>query len=218
MWGSDVNVKPAGVNLFIILFSDVEARDKVLEEGPWHVQNKPLIVRKWEPGLTTLDLDFSRIPLWVHLSNVPLELFTKEGLSYIASAIGNPLYMDRIIAAQQRLAYAKICVELDVNLEVPDSIEVQMKDGTLITIWVETPWYPLKRQVCNSFGHSSKYCAKKEIKKEMQKWVPKKKNEEKKELVAGENSQKPGDEEEQISKPVIENKRAILKESRGKLL
>ncbi|XVE64166.1 hypothetical protein DITRI_Ditri07aG0080200 [Diplodiscus trichospermus] len=99
MWGFDAEVKPAGRNLFVIQFSDIEVRDRVLKERSWYVQNKPFIVRKWELRLTTLDLDLTRIPLWVHLSNIPLELFTKEGLSYIASTIGSPLYMDRITAA-----------------------------------------------------------------------------------------------------------------------
>ena len=48
LWGTDgeVHVKPVGVNLFIIQFPNVVARDRVLESGPWHIQNKPLIVRK----------------------------------------------------------------------------------------------------------------------------------------------------------------------------
>ena len=41
-----------------------------------------------------------RLPIWVHLGNVPLELFTLDGLSYIANAIGNPLYMDKCTACQ----------------------------------------------------------------------------------------------------------------------
>ncbi|XVF59307.1 hypothetical protein PTKIN_Ptkin07bG0265200 [Pterospermum kingtungense] len=54
----------------------------------------------------------SRPPVWLHLRNVPLELFTQDGLSCIVSVIGNPLYMDRITTSQKRLAYAKVCIEL----------------------------------------------------------------------------------------------------------
>ena len=58
LWGSEgeVTIRPAGVNLFIIQFQNAVIRDKVLEEGPWHIQNQPLIVRKWEPGLASLDV------------------------------------------------------------------------------------------------------------------------------------------------------------------
>ncbi|PPE00931.1 hypothetical protein GOBAR_DD02012 [Gossypium barbadense] len=53
-----------------------------------------------------------RLPVWIHLKHVPLELFTGGGLSYIASALGNPLYMDGITASKQRLPYAKLRLQL----------------------------------------------------------------------------------------------------------
>ena len=48
LWGADgkVVIRSVGVNLFIIQFSNATTRDKVLEEGPWHIQNKPLVIRK----------------------------------------------------------------------------------------------------------------------------------------------------------------------------
>ncbi|XVE70927.1 hypothetical protein DITRI_Ditri10aG0109000 [Diplodiscus trichospermus] len=56
--------------------------------------------------MSSLDFDLAKIPIRMHLRNVPLELFTRSGLSYIASAVGIPLYMDRITASYQRLVYA----------------------------------------------------------------------------------------------------------------
>ena len=51
LWGEDgeVDFRPAGPNLFIIQFPNSSTRDRVLESGSWHIQSKPLIVRKWEP-------------------------------------------------------------------------------------------------------------------------------------------------------------------------
>ena len=98
MWGGDgeVKVKLAGPNLFIIQFFNSIARDRVLESSPWHIQNKPLIIRGWEPGLKSLEFNMKKLPIWIHLGNVPLKLFTNRGLSYIASTLSNLLYMDCI--------------------------------------------------------------------------------------------------------------------------
>ena len=93
-----MDIWPARINLFIIQFPNCATRDRVLENGPWHIQNKPLIVRKWEPSMRSLEFNMARLPIWLHLSNIPLELFTQRGISYIASAVRNPLYMDRITA------------------------------------------------------------------------------------------------------------------------
>ncbi|XVF45289.1 hypothetical protein PTKIN_Ptkin02bG0193700 [Pterospermum kingtungense] len=62
--------------------------------------------------------------VWLHLWNVPLELFTRKGLSYIANAIGNPLYMDNTTAERKKLVYAKVCVEIDVARKIPQDIKV----------------------------------------------------------------------------------------------
>ena len=89
--------------------------------------------------MKSLDFNMARLPVWIQLGNVPLELFTKNGLSYIASAIGNPLYMDRFIANQSRLSFAKICVEVDVLSDIPRLIDVKMRNGTLTSVSVEVP-------------------------------------------------------------------------------
>ena len=153
-----MDLKPAGQNLFVIQFSNEATRDRVLEAGPWHIQNKPLIVRKWEPGLSTLEFNMAKLPLWIQLSNVPLDFFTQREISYIASAIGNPLYMDRITANQQKLSYAKVCVEIEVTKDIPRSIEVELRNGRTMSIMVEVPWMHAKCSQCRIFGHGEKFC------------------------------------------------------------
>ena len=78
IWGDEgeMDIRPAGHNLFIIQFSSSAMRDRVLESGPWHIQNKPLIFRKWEPEMRSLEFNMARLPIWVHLGNIPLELFS----------------------------------------------------------------------------------------------------------------------------------------------
>ena len=102
LWGADgaVDLRPIGSNLFIIQFSNPAMRDRVFEFGPWHILNQPLIMRKWEPGMKSLEFNMSKMPIWIQLSNVPLELFTQRGLSYIASDVRCLLYMDQITARQ----------------------------------------------------------------------------------------------------------------------
>ncbi|MBA0576876.1 hypothetical protein Golob_023956, partial [Gossypium lobatum] len=47
------------------------------------------------------------MPVWIQQSRVPLELFTRKGISYVVSALGKPLYMDGITTSEQHLAFAK---------------------------------------------------------------------------------------------------------------
>ncbi|XVE86095.1 hypothetical protein DITRI_Ditri18aG0008800 [Diplodiscus trichospermus] len=169
---SEINIRPAGTNLFIVQFSSSDARDRILEAAPWHIQNESLIVRKWEPSLKSLEFNMSKLLVWIQ-SNIPLELFTQKVISYIANALGNPLYMDRFTASQQRLAFAKVCVKLDAKFVLPKYIEVVFKDGTLAFIFVDVPWMSAKCTHCAIFRHREKSCFAKSTPVATKVWVPK---------------------------------------------
>ncbi|KAK8544463.1 hypothetical protein V6N13_056242 [Hibiscus sabdariffa] len=138
IWGKSLlsKVSLAGSNFYVFSFVDVTARDWVLENGPWHIQHKPLVLRKWEPNLQRLDFDLTRMPVWVQLYNVSLEFFSKRGLSYIASALGVPLYMDSVTTSRERLEFAKVCVEVEARHCIPRSIPVKMSDGSIVDVKV----------------------------------------------------------------------------------
>ncbi|KAK8625158.1 hypothetical protein V6N13_090034 [Hibiscus sabdariffa] len=156
IWGKfgEIVVNPAGENLFLFQFPSLESRDWVLANGPWHIQNKPIILRKWEPNLKSLDFSMEKLSVWVHLSGVPLELFNNVGFSYVTSALGTPLYMDGITANRQRLAYAKVCVEMSADFKIPSFISVMLRDGTYASVGVKVPWLPVSDVVSVPGGPS----------------------------------------------------------------
>ncbi|GMI70308.1 hypothetical protein HRI_000700100 [Hibiscus trionum] len=98
------------------------------------------------------------MPVWFQLFNVPLELYSKAGLSYISSAIGNPLYMDTVTAKLERLEYAKVCVEVSAVSSIPKVIDVMMRDGSIVLVRVIVPWLPPCCSRCSVFGHNDKTC------------------------------------------------------------
>ena len=122
--------------------------------------------------MKSLEFNMAKLPIWIQLGNVPLELFTQKGISYIASALGNPLYTDRITASQKRLAFVRVCVEIDASMEVPRCIEVEMKYGSAIQVHVQIPWLPMKCTDCCIFGHCAKTCPRKAL-EQKKVWVPK---------------------------------------------
>ncbi|MBA0769293.1 hypothetical protein Gotri_018039 [Gossypium trilobum] len=70
---------------------------------------------------------------WV-LDHGPWALYIGIGLSYVARAIGVPLYMYTITVGQSRLAYAKVCVEIDANQINPRTIDIVLKDDSTGTV------------------------------------------------------------------------------------
>lgn len=103
----------------------------------------------------------STIPLWVHFFNVPLELWTGPGLSYVASSVGRPLYADQLTESGQRLSFAKICVEVDCSSPLPSSFDLKYANGDMVEIRVQYPWKPMMCSDCTVFGHGVSNCPKK---------------------------------------------------------
>ena len=97
---------------------------------------------------TQLYLDaVHKIPVWVQLYNVPLEYWNAEGLSYLASAMGVPLFVDAATEGKRRINYARICVELDASKPLVKEFEVDIYDDNLevagtTTIKVFYQWRP----------------------------------------------------------------------------
>ncbi|XP_039020658.1 uncharacterized protein LOC120152524 [Hibiscus syriacus] len=129
-----------------------------------------------------LHFDLSRMPVWIQLYNIPLELFSRKGLSYIASAIGKPLHMDSITASRERLEFAGVCVEISVDSKIPDSVAVLLCDGSIASIKVIVPWKPASCDVCGKFGHSVRLCP--QGKKVEQFWRVNEPNRERKQFAA----------------------------------
>ncbi|KAK8683727.1 hypothetical protein V6N13_039778 [Hibiscus sabdariffa] len=92
---------------FLFQFASDEDCTWVLDNGPWHIQNKPIVLREWTPNLKSLGFRMENLPIWEYLFDDPLELFTSLGLSYISSALGSPLYMDDIIASRYVVSFCE---------------------------------------------------------------------------------------------------------------
>ncbi|KAF7140158.1 hypothetical protein RHSIM_Rhsim06G0120300 [Rhododendron simsii] len=101
-----------------------------------------------------------KIPIWVQFFNVPLEYWTAAGLSYVASAIGRPLYADSVTAKCKRLNYARVCVEIEVGATLPFSFDLRFDNGKEVEIKVKYRWKPLQCLECLVFGHSEAGCPK----------------------------------------------------------
>ncbi|KAI8550741.1 hypothetical protein RHMOL_Rhmol06G0131700 [Rhododendron molle] len=129
-------------------FFDGERFHELLERGPWHFGGKLLILKLWHPHLKLEKEQLSNTPLWVHFFNVPLELWTGPGLSYVASSVGRPLYANQLTESGQRLSFAKICVEVDCSSPLPSSFDLKHANGDMVEIRVQYPWKPMMCSDC----------------------------------------------------------------------
>ncbi|KAA0037609.1 kinesin-13A-like [Cucumis melo var. makuwa] len=95
--------------------------------GPWHLGGKPMLLRKWTPGIVPESFVFNSIPVWIKLGRIPMKLWREAELAVVASLVGKPITLDLATKEQCRLSYAHVCVELDVDSCMHAKITVNLR-------------------------------------------------------------------------------------------
>ncbi|GKA73395.1 vacuolar iron transporter homolog 4-like protein [Tanacetum coccineum] len=86
-----------GVQLLIILkFESNKVPEDFRENGPWMIHNSSIILKKWTMNTSLFKEELTRIMLWVKLHDVPLQVFSDDGISLIASQIVDKVLKDNI--------------------------------------------------------------------------------------------------------------------------
>ncbi|GKB75458.1 RNA-directed DNA polymerase, eukaryota, reverse transcriptase zinc-binding domain protein [Tanacetum coccineum] len=130
--------------MFLFKFKHEEGMESVLEAGSWMVNNKPLLIQRWDPSVC---------------------IDKKEPEKY---HLGKPLIMDRVTTQMcnegtGRLGYARVLVEISAKDELKDRIELCYKDKNKVTngtkfVGVEYALKPVKCSHCSVFGHDFSKC------------------------------------------------------------
>ncbi|XP_010513380.1 PREDICTED: uncharacterized protein LOC104789369 [Camelina sativa] len=116
-----------------------------------------MVVSKWSPITERALPEEKSIPLWVHLKKVPLHMYSLEGLSFIASAVGTPVRLHPETRACSNFDVAKVFVNADLTKVPPTSI-CYSKSGTDFSVNFHYPWLPPRRSVCEKWGHLAARC------------------------------------------------------------
>ncbi|GJV74423.1 RNA-directed DNA polymerase, eukaryota, reverse transcriptase zinc-binding domain protein [Tanacetum coccineum] len=127
-----------GNGIFLFKFNNEQGLNYVIKSGPWMVNFKPMVVQKWDPDMDLDKQEQTKRPLWVKMMNIPLEAWTKRGISTLASRLKRPLIMDVVTSnmcqmESRKTCYARALVEVDASKGLHESIEIvyKSKDGAM---------------------------------------------------------------------------------------
>ncbi|KAL0922659.1 hypothetical protein M5K25_006661 [Dendrobium thyrsiflorum] len=140
---------------FLLRFSALDDFEMALSGGPWLFLEWPFILQKWSPHPKRDE--FSSIPIWVKVHDLPLCCWNPIGISKIASFIGIPLVVDTPTAQKTRLTFARVCVEVTSKSVLPDLIPISLA-GESIMLKVQYDWKPTPCEFCDSLVHPADLC------------------------------------------------------------
>ncbi|GKC17967.1 zinc knuckle CX2CX4HX4C containing protein [Tanacetum coccineum] len=79
---------------FFFKFDSRAGLEAVLEGGPWLIRKSLIILKKWSMDTRLLKEELTRIPIWVKLHDVPIQVFEEDGISLIVTFISKPVMLD----------------------------------------------------------------------------------------------------------------------------
>ncbi|XP_022040604.1 uncharacterized protein LOC110943156 [Helianthus annuus] len=153
---------------FFFKFADRSGMMSVLEEGPWIIRSQPMFLCEWNPSSKLVKSEVKKVQLWVKIHDVPLAAYTEDGLSLIATAIGEPKLLDSYTTSMcldswGRSSYARALIEVSADKDLKEEITMAIPDlqgegYVKESMYVEYEWNPHRCSLCCVFGHADDHC------------------------------------------------------------
>ncbi|KAL0420563.1 UNVERIFIED_CONTAM: hypothetical protein Slati_3079200 [Sesamum latifolium] len=122
-WKGLQHVSATANGFYFFTFKISAFMEEVMEEGPWLFQGQPMVLQAWEQGMSLRRYKHMQVPVWIRLRHLPMEYWTEDGLSVVASGVGVPLYTDKIMKSCSRLDYARSIIR--EGKEVPIKVDIE---------------------------------------------------------------------------------------------
>ncbi|CAN1289679.1 hypothetical protein LINPERPRIM_LOCUS20390 [Linum perenne] len=126
-----------------------------------------MFLRRWEKGIKPLDFSAKSTPEWITLRQVPPDVISVEGISWISSLLGKPV--KRFVRDGLDV---KVCILRDKVVPCPEEIGLEMEEGEICPVAVEqvkareysgkkhSVWLPkgsgVHKDVCLNSGNGDK--------------------------------------------------------------
>lgn len=132
--------------------------NQVLSAGPYFIFQRPLPLKVMPTFFDFGNKELSKIPVWVKLWNLPLELWNPQALGKILSKVGLPIHTDHLTAFKGSISFALALVEVDASLELTEEVRFRLPTGKM---FIQKIKYENRRAFCTHckmIGHRLANC------------------------------------------------------------
>lgn len=157
-WKTDCEILPHQSGWILFKFHNKTELEKILVGGPYFVYGRTLLLRSIPENFCFQEEDYSIVPTWVQLHNLPLQCWNTRAISRIASKLGKPICVDNITLERKRISYARVLIEMDTSVNPIEDFEVKLPSGIVYTQYIHYENFPKFCNYCFMFGHLRDNC------------------------------------------------------------
>ncbi|XP_039134936.1 uncharacterized protein LOC120272238 [Dioscorea cayenensis subsp. rotundata] len=119
---------------YFINCESLDMQAKLLWEGPWTIDGRILQISEWKESFQPAFEKLSTAAVWIQLHHLRIELWLGDILECIASQFGRVLKIDEHTLNLSRSKFARICVEIDLDLPLQKGTWVKYGDNSVFII------------------------------------------------------------------------------------
>lgn len=155
-----MEVKRLDKNVFMFSFQHEADAQKVFTKKPWSIRGGHLILKRWRPELSWLEVDFSTTSFWLQIHNLPSLWCTVDNIRKIGSTIGKVTEVDFTDDGAE--PWKKfIRINADIPIVSPLIPGVFLPRPNRKDLWVGVKYEKLADVCyrCGVIGHDEKGCS-----------------------------------------------------------
>lgn len=157
--GHGIRCKELGQNLFLFTFLQPGGKRRAILEGPWDFGGDLLVVTEFDGSKRLKDLEFTHIPVWIRVFDLPLRMMDRENGLLIGDRVGRSVMVDVDADGSAVGGYLRIKVKIDIRRPLMRGIMVENEDGGA-DCWcpIRYGFIPNFCYGCGRLGHVEKDC------------------------------------------------------------
>lgn len=103
---------------------------EILQKGPWTAMNHMLCLQQWDPKVSVLEMEFSKIAVWVQVHGLPFGAMSIKNAATIMGHIGEVVEIeDPIVEGIFLMSFLRVCVLINIQQPIPTGCWIPRKFG-----------------------------------------------------------------------------------------
>lgn len=158
----NVSFKILGENLFLIEFTELRDKERVLEGRPWNFDGCLLLIEDFDGSAQPSDLAFNQVAFWVRMVNLPLACMSKGIGRKIGESVGTVEAVDTEANGMGWGEFLRVKIRIDLHKPLPRGRKINV-EGKQLWIYFQYEKLPKFCFQCGLISHGKTGCMKKNI-------------------------------------------------------
>ena len=147
-----------GTNLFQLKFQTEFEMDRVLKGGPWSFDNQVLLLTRWKAGMTTDNVRFDSVALWVQIWGTPFDLVSPKIVETVGSRLGLVVEVEKKQNSERQSYFMRVKVAIPIAKPIRRGAFLASSDDKSHWVMFKYERLPLFCHFCGLLSHDLKHC------------------------------------------------------------